>query len=119
MQLQLWFHNICRFLHVIPQTKPSMDIVIRRATEEDYKNIVAIGRIAVEAAHRASCSEADMQHYLATNYNEHVIRDELRDKANIYNILFCDGQPAGFSKIVLNAAHANIVPKNVTKLDRI
>ena len=96
-----------------------MDILIRRAKEDDHKIIVDIGRVAVELAHRDSCSPADMDDYLTKHYNEDAIREELNNPANIYHIIFCDDQPAGFSKIVLNAEHPNIPNKNVTKLDRI
>jgi ribosomal protein S18 acetylase RimI-like enzyme len=96
-----------------------MDILIRRATENDWKLIVDMGQVSVGDAHRASCSEADMNHYLSTHYNEAAIRKELSDPANIYYILFYNDQPAGFSKIVLNAPHPNVPHKNGTKLDRI
>lgn len=86
---------------------------------DDSQIIVGLGRVAVEEAHRASCSAADMAEYMSRNYTETAIRDELNDTANIYHIIFCEGQPAGFSKIVLNAPYANIPGEHVTKLDRI
>jgi ribosomal protein S18 acetylase RimI-like enzyme len=96
-----------------------MDIEVRKASGNDHSIIVDIGRIAVYEAHRASCSEADMNQYLTTHYNETAITNELNDSANIYHLLFYRGQPAGFSKIVVNAPHAGIAQQNVTKLDRI
>ena len=96
-----------------------MEVTIRRATEDDVKMIVDIGRIAVEEAHRASCSPADMEHYLTAHYNEDAIMQELRDPANTYHVIRCEGEPAGFSKIVLNMPHPNIDDQHVTKLDRI
>lgn len=96
-----------------------MDILIRRATENDRKIIADIGRVAVYESHRNSCSKADNDYFLATHYNEDAIRDELNDPAHIYHVILSEGQPAGFSKIILNAGHPNIPHKNVTKLDRI
>ncbi len=96
-----------------------MDILIRRATEKDCKIIAGIGRVAVKLAHLPSCSEADIDHYLAIHYNEPAILSELTEPANIYHLIYYAGQPVGFSKIVLNATHPNIPGVNVTKLDRI
>jgi hypothetical protein len=94
-------------------------INIQKATTPDYKIIARIGRIAVEEAHRESCSEQDMNDFLGTYYNDDAIKAELSDPCNIYHLLTYNGHPAGFSKIVLNAAHPNIVTPAATKLDRI
>lgn len=96
-----------------------MEPTIRRASENDYSVIAHIGRLAVEEAHRASCSVEDMNSFLAANYNDEAIKRELSDKHNIYHLIYLDDQPAGFSKIELNAVHPNIVEQSVTKLDRI
>ena len=96
-----------------------MHITVRPATTNDSQLIANIGRVAVEISHRDSCSNTDMQHFLDAHYNESAIREELSDPANVYHVIFYKGQPAGFSKIVLNAEHSNLPNKNVTKLDRI
>jgi diamine N-acetyltransferase len=94
-------------------------ISITRATAADYQTIVDIGKISVTEAHRGSCPDEDLDAFVARNYNGEAIRAELTDANNIYHIIYWDGEPAGFSKIILNAAHADIQQKNVTKLDRI
>ena len=96
-----------------------MEITICQAAEADCELISDLGRITVEEAHRDSCSAGDMSDYLARNYNYDAIRSELLDRRNIYHIIYADSQPAGFSKIVLNAAHPDIPEGSVTKLDRI
>jgi len=96
-----------------------MDILIRRAELNDATTIADIGRSAVELSHRASCSEKDMNHFLDGHYNEDAIKAELTDEGNIYHLVLCNQQPAGFSKIILNAVHPNIPYANATKLDRI
>jgi ribosomal protein S18 acetylase RimI-like enzyme len=96
-----------------------MATTIRRATIDDHKIIVQIGSIAVEESHRASCSVEDMNHFLSAHYNDDAIRTELSNPDNIYHIIYHNDQPAGFSKIILNAAHPNIPQTNATKLDRI
>ena len=94
-------------------------ISVIKATEKDFQSIVDIGRISVAQAHRDSCAPEDLNDYMERNYNPHAIQQELSDPKNIYHIICYNSIPAGFSKIVLNAAHPNIVAKNVTKLDRI
>jgi len=96
-----------------------MDILIQRATEHDGQMIADLGRVAVKEAHQNSCSPEDMDAFLSSHYNEQAIRIELTDPANIYHLVSYKGSVAGFSKIVLDAAHPNILHKNVTKLDRI
>lgn len=94
-------------------------ISIRRATERDYESIGRIGRISVEESHRGSSSAEVMNEFLERNYNNDEIKKELNDINNIYHIIHYNDQPAGFSKIILNDRHANIVLENVARLDRI
>ena len=92
---------------------------IIKATEKNHQTIVPLGNITVEEAHRYSCSAEDLKDYLCANYNDDAIKAELRNADNIYHIIYYNEMPAGFSKIVLNAEHANIAEKHVTMLDRI
>ena len=94
-------------------------ISIDRATIEDYKIIVDIGKVSVEEAHRDSSPAKDLNEFLEKNYNHEAIKSELSNEKNIYTIIKVDGRPAGFSKLIFNSEHANIEQKNVAKLDRI
>ena len=94
-------------------------IEILPATSEHVSVITTIGRLAVEAAHRESCSADDMQRFLDEHYHEQAISVELADKNNHYHVVSVDGKVVGFSKIILNCAHENIGEAQVAKLDRI
>lgn len=94
-------------------------ISVIKATERDYNLIARIGKISIEESHRGSCSAETMNEYLEKHYNSDAVREELNDINNIYYIINYNDKPVGFSKIILNAAHPNIVTENVTKLDRI
>jgi ribosomal protein S18 acetylase RimI-like enzyme len=94
-------------------------ISVIRATEKDYKAIAKIGKVSVAEAHKNSCSVEDLNEFLERNYNDDAIKEELNDTKNSYHIIKYDENPVGFSKIILNATHPNIVAENVTKLDRI
>ena len=92
---------------------------IIKATEKDHQTIVSLGNVSVEEAHRDSCSAEILNEYLSANYNDEAIKAELRNSNNIYHIIYYNEKPAGFSKIIFNAEHANIAEKHVTMLDRI
>lgn len=94
-------------------------ISVIRATVEDHRPIVAIGKEAVAYAHRDSTSPENLNAYLEKNYSDYAIREELADLNNIYHIIHYNGKPAGFSKIILNTKEPGIKAVNVTKLDRI
>ena len=100
------------------EKKIRMTSVIR-ATEKDYNSIVTIGKVSVAEAHKDSCSPEDLDDFLERNYNNDTIKEELNNPKNIYHIINYNRSPVGFSKIILNARHPNIVAENVTKLDRI
>ena len=90
-----------------------------KATERDNNSIVSIGKVSIAQSHRDTCSAEDINEYLERHYNSDVIKKELNDINNIYHIINSNDKPVGFSKIVLNSKHPNIVSQNVTKLDRI
>lgn len=94
-------------------------ISVIKATERDRNSIVNIGKISVEESHRGSSSAEVMNEFLERNYNSDAIREELNDINNIYYIINYNDKAVGFSKIIFNAKHPNIVTENVTKLDRI
>jgi diamine N-acetyltransferase len=96
-----------------------MDFNIRSATGEDCVLIAGIGRVAVELAHRSSCSAEDMNRFLDNTYTPEAIAAELDNPDNCYHLLYYEGKPAGFSKIIMNMAHPNIMEQNITKMDRI
>lgn len=94
-------------------------VCVIKATERDYNSIVSIGKLSVAESHKGSCSAEVMNEFLERDYDSATIKEELNDINNIYYIINYNDKPVGFSKITLNAKHANIVADNVTKLDRI
>jgi diamine N-acetyltransferase len=94
-------------------------ISVIKATEKDCPSIVSIGKLSVAESHRGSCSAEDMNEFLERNYSSDAIKEELNNVNNIYYILNHNDKPAGFSKIIFNAKHPNIVTENVAKLDQI
>ena len=94
-------------------------ISIIKATVQDCHIIAGIGKVSVVDSHRESCPAEVMHEFLERYYTSDAIKNELRDVNNIYYLIQYNDQPAGFSKIVLNAKHPTIRAENVTLLDRI
>ncbi|MGV3540030.1 MAG: GNAT family N-acetyltransferase [Rufibacter sp.] len=92
---------------------------IVKATPAHLELLVALGQQTFLESHGHSAAQADIDFYLAEKYTPAAILEELREPANLYHLLYYQGKPAGFSKIVLNSGHANIALPAVTKLERI
>jgi ribosomal protein S18 acetylase RimI-like enzyme len=94
-------------------------ISIRRATMADSQLLAHIGKISFIESHGHSASKEDIDQYVADKFSDEVFIKELTDTANIYHIISYDNEPAGYSKIILNATAPNIPFGNVTKMDRL
>jgi hypothetical protein len=80
---------------------------ITKAKTEDFQLLADIGRISFIESHGNSASEEDINMYVRSKYNYDVLKQELNDPECIYYIIYHDKQPAGYSKIILNATHSN------------
>ena len=92
---------------------------ITKATVEDVRLLVDIGRASFIESHGSSAAEQEINTYVNEKYNSEVLHQELSDPKNIYYVIYHDEQPAGFSKIVLDSPRKEIKQSNVTKLERI
>ena len=92
---------------------------IVRATNEDWQMLAGIGKTSFIESHGHSASAKDINQYVEANYNAAALKKEINDPQNIYHIIRHNKQPAGFSKIIFNAAHPAIRLDNVTKLERL
>ena len=94
-------------------------IAIRRAKEEDFKLVADMGKTAFIESHGHSADKNTIAVYVAEKFNYEKIKEELGLTINYYHILFHNDEPAGYSKIVLDASHPNIRKESVTLLERI
>ena len=94
-------------------------ISIVKAKKDDFQLLADIGRTTLLESHEKSAAAEDLNVYVETNFAYDVVKEELIDAKNLYHLIYYDGQPAGYSKIVLNADHPNIQLRHVTKLDRL
>ena len=92
---------------------------IIRATKSDAELLSDLGRKTFIESHGHSAPKEDIENYINENYTSEVFQEELSTTENIYHIIYYEGQPVGFTKIILNYPIENIETKNVTKLERI
>lgn len=94
-------------------------ISILKAEEHDAELLSEIAAQSFLESHGNAAEPEDLNTYIADKYNEAVLKEELRDPANIYHILYYDGRAAGYSNIVFNSPYPGSEKVNLTKLDRI
>lgn len=94
-------------------------IHIKRATPDDSHIIADIGKTSFLESHRHSASAADINSYVDRKYTTDAVNRELEDPHNIYHLIYYGIQPAGYSKIILNAENSFVPDKNITILDRL
>lgn len=92
---------------------------IVRAKKEDYKLLAEIGIPSFLTAHKHSAAKEIVEAYMEEKYSLRAFKKELEDEANIYHIIYHDGSPAGFAKVLINATHPDISKPGVTKLERL
>jgi diamine N-acetyltransferase len=94
-------------------------ISIVKATENDFMLLADLGKRTFIESHGRSASQRDIDIYTDQKYSPSAMLAELESTENIYHIICKEGQPVGYSKIILNATHPNIELANVTKLERL
>ncbi|HMK05499.1 MAG TPA: GNAT family N-acetyltransferase [Ferruginibacter sp.] len=92
---------------------------IIRADETHARILSGLAGLTFSESHGTSAKPEDVESYVAKNYNNEILREELQDADNIYHIVYYNNQAAGYSKIVLNSPYADSASKNIAKLERI
>lgn len=70
-------------------------------------------------SHGRSAPQEDIDKYILEKYPEEILKEELRDPANIYHLVYYNGELVGFSKIILNCPFKKVTDRNTAKLDRV
>ncbi|MBC7874032.1 MAG: GNAT family N-acetyltransferase [Ferruginibacter sp.] len=92
---------------------------IVKAGVKDAQLLSEIANLSFIESHGHSAAAEVINSFLTENYNYNALKEELEDEKNIFHILYYDGQPAGYSKIIFNAPWPGSPVKNSTKLERI
>lgn len=94
-------------------------ISFRRLTPPDAALLSQVGGATLLQSHGHSAPAHIMQAYIAKSFSEAACRAELAENANIFNAVYNNGKPAGYSKIVFNCPHRATALQPVTKLERL
>jgi len=94
-------------------------VSIIKANENDFQLLSQLAKTTFIESHGSSASQEDINSYISEKYNEAVFKEELSDPKNIYHIIYYQEQPAGYSKLIFDAAYAGAEIKNIAKLERI
>lgn len=92
---------------------------IIRATLDHVELLSELAKTTFLESHGHSAGPDDIVAYISANLNHTALEKELRDRDNIYYLLFQDDVAAGYSKIKFNTPFPAVVKPNITKLERI
>lgn len=92
---------------------------IIRASTKDLDLLVDIGRRSLWESHGRSAPAEVFQAYLDAKVTHAALQQELSDPHNIFNILYHNQKPAGYSKIIYSKPEGDMPDKNVTKMERL
>lgn len=72
------------------------------AGEKDAALLSGIAKETFLESHGNSAKAEDINNYVAENYSEDILKQELNDPKNLYHIIYHDKLPAGYSKIIFD-----------------
>ena len=94
-------------------------INIVKAKATNAKLLSAIAKISFIQSHENSASENDMGSYVNEKLNTNIFKEELRNKSNLYHILYFNYRAVGYSKIIFNCENLLAAKKNICKMERL
>src|SRR5207237_3116895 len=71
-------------------------------TSSDATLLAEIGKVSLLESHGHSAAPEVMQEYVNENFTVEACRQELSDEASVFQGLFYNDEPAGYSKIQFN-----------------
>jgi ribosomal protein S18 acetylase RimI-like enzyme len=94
-------------------------IRIERAVEKDATLLSAMGsRAFLESHGHGATPEANLS-YVRNKLSPEAFLKELVLPDVFFHLIYVNGEPAGYSKIILNTPNPNIEEQRVTKLERL
>ena len=93
--------------------------MILKAGIEHAQLLSEIGAESFIESHKASAPSHEIDTYVSKIYSVPAIKGEISNPENIYHIIKCNGEVAGFSKMELDRTHPAIPDSNISKMDQI
>jgi len=89
------------------------------ATVDEITLLARIGRRSLLESHGHSAPTEIMHAYVDEKFTEEAMEQELSDTTNIFRIIYHNGKPAGYSKIICNQPLDRFPQQRLTKLERL
>lgn len=83
----------------MPFTDHHHAVSVRKAGEADLSLLVDLGRRTFYEAFRDGNTKEDMDLFLRTQFQEPVLREELREPGAVFFLAFQGAEPLGFTKV--------------------
>lgn len=93
--------------------------VISKAGTEAAQCICTLAHETFRETYGPVAPAANLEKYIAANFNEARITQELQDPGHSYYIAYVADQPVGFTKITHHQSAKGMISKHGIKLDRI
>ncbi|MET2985312.1 GNAT family N-acetyltransferase [Aureibaculum conchae] len=95
-------------------------IKIETAKAEDTAILALLGRLTFAESHGQYIEDKnDLLKYLDENFSVSTMKQKIKDPKNRFYIVYADGLPVGYAKIVINAKNEYVTSKNNCRLQRI
>ena len=83
------------------------------------KIIAQLGAQSFIESHGSSASKPDIEKYVNEKFTVEQFKKELSDPAAIFRLMYSDGKPAAYSKIIPSCANPLLAEKKVCKMERL
>ena len=95
-------------------------ITIRNATINDAEVLALLGRTTyVESHGQYIANKTDLFNYNNSFFSVEKLKEDLKDKNNLFSLIYYNMLPVGYIKLVKNSSNKNIKSTNVCKLERL
>lgn len=95
-------------------------IKIKIATIVDVEVLAMLGRLTWSESHGHYIEDKnEVLQYLNENFSITKTKQNINNPNQLFYIIYADGLPAGYAKLVLNTSNKNVVSKNSCQLERI
>src|SRR6476469_10374180 len=92
---------------------------LKPLTKDDAVMLAEIGGASLIQSHGHSAPANIMEAYRKKAFSVEACRAELAHERNVFNGVYYNGKPAGYSKIILSEPHPAVYLQPVTKLERL
>ncbi len=95
-------------------------IEIKKTNENDTEILALLGRMTWAESHGQYIADKnDIPQYLNENFSISKTRQHLNNPNIHYYIIYVDGLPVGYVKLVVNASQEHVASQNKVQLERI